>query len=178
MEVINEVVSHARALTPEEKLQRRREAQKRYYLKKKAAALPKDPRPLLDEEERKRRRREVQKRYIQKKYPERQPRRILTLEERIENKKVIQQRYYLKKKALQEAMKRVAMTPAEAAQRKRDQARESYLKRKAEVQSHRQEKHVCPLCFGTYTNNHKATHAKTARHVRALEAQTPNSEES
>ncbi len=164
-------------LTPEERIQRRREAQQRYREKKKAGKTVPEPTPVVDPEEKKMRRKETQKRYIAKKYPERQPRKILTPEERIENRKVINQRYKEKKRKEREAEKKAKEPPVDPVQKKRDQARQSYLKRKEEIQAKRQEKHVCDVCFGLFTTNHRATHMKTARHLRAVAAAaTPKTE--
>jgi hypothetical protein len=39
------------------------------------------------------------------------------------------------------------------------------------------EKHICEVCYGSYTYFHKSTHNKTKIHLKALEAKEKGKEE-
>lgn len=80
-------------------------------------------------------------------------------------------------------------SPEEHLALKRAYARYYYILNKKTIAQHRSVQSICEICYGTYTPTHKAVHARTKRHLRALavraaqnpasdEAQEPSSEDS
>lgn len=59
-----------------------------------------------------------------------------------------------------------------AAEKKRQYLKAYYQRNRERIIERGSTKNECSICFGSFTSSHRALHAKSARHQRALKLRT------